>query len=133
MERTYTWFDRFCQRAGWWSRKDDAVDHGKMWGTIALVYIMVGVACGFSQLSVGMAIVIGSLAYGRSMWNRFLDSKIVTATANETTSKLVSQITENRNLSVKVDAPRDPVAGVQPWAGLDVPFLLPGAGDAAHK
>lgn len=126
------WWPRLCRNMGWWSRAQNDIDHGKMWATIVLVFLMVAIALNLPKLSIGFSIVLVSAAYGRSMWTRFLESKSVTSSESVQTQNLTQTQNINRTSkveqSLKVDANRDVTLGVQPWAGMGVPMIVPGMG-----
>lgn len=88
------------------------MDHGKFWSTLVLVWLIGMCTVYETKLTVAMAIVIGSLSFGRSMWTRFLESKAVTAHSAESVSEQHSTTT-----NILKNYPRDYEDGTQPWPG----------------
>lgn len=97
------------------SRTHGGADHGKLLTTIIIVWVMKFVEDHPNHFSVGLIALICAVAFGRAMYGRFLESRTL-----QTREMLERRdVTVEKDIKVKVDAPRDYTDGVQPWGGVE--------------
>lgn len=87
-----------------------ATDHGKLWSTIFVVWVMWFVTHNPIVFSVGLVFVLGALIFGRSMYTRLIESKTITAHTLNKVTHSASKVEQLKHVIIE----RDEAEGMQP-------------------